>query len=261
VSLAEPGLAGVALIAGATLAGAWLAGHSSRVPALLAGTAVVLASVVLADLVPDIWRDLRGAGLGWWAAGAGGLAAGYAAAEALARRGCACQAASADTVTARGSEIGPRATATPRTSAASGAATAAALAAHRIVEGAAVMLAGSPAVVAALVMHATGEGFALGALLRPVRRSRALTLLVIACVSPLAGAVAFGQVGPPDQPSAVMTAVVAGVLARTAVAAWHRRRAPLARSASNELASGQATAETCCIAEEGMAARATRAVE
>jgi hypothetical protein len=37
------------------------------------------------------------------------------------------------------------------------------LAAHRILEGAAVMLAGSPAVVTALVMHATGEGFALGA--------------------------------------------------------------------------------------------------
>jgi hypothetical protein len=94
VSLVEPGLTGVALIAGATLAGAWLARHSSRVPALLAGTAVALAAVVLADLVPDIWRDLHGAGLGWWAARAGGLAVGYVAAQALAHRGCACQAAS-----------------------------------------------------------------------------------------------------------------------------------------------------------------------
>jgi len=210
---AEPWLAGVALIAAATLAGAWLARYSSRVPALAACTAVVLAAVVLADLLPDIWHDLHGAGLAWWAAGAGGLAVGYAAAEALARRGCACRAASADPATA------------------SGTATAAALAAHRVLEGAAVALAGSPAVISALVMHAAGEGFALGALLRPERRNRALTPLIIACVSPLAGALAFGQAGLPDKPLAVMTAAIAGVLARTAVtvakqsagAEWRRR--------------------------------------
>jgi zinc transporter ZupT len=212
VSAFEPGLVGVALIAGATLAGAWLARHSSRVPALVGCTAVVLAAVVLADLLPDIWRDLHGAGLGWWAAAAATAAAGYATADALARRGCACQAARADTANV------------PGTKAASGVATAAALAAHRLLEGAAVTLTGSPAIVAALVLHATGEGFALGALLRPERRSRALMLLVIACVSPLAGTVAFGQVGMAARPSAVMTAAIAGVLARTALAAWRRRR-------------------------------------
>jgi hypothetical protein len=75
-----------------------------------------------------------------------------------------------------------------------------------------------------------------------------LTLLVIACVSPLAGAVAFGQVGLPDQPSAVMTAVVAGVLARTAVAAWQRRwawaRPPAA--ATSETPSDQADQAGAC---------------
>jgi zinc transporter ZupT len=220
VSLLEPGLAGVAVIAGATLAGAWLARYSSRVPVLAACAAVVLAAVVLADLVPDIWRDLHGAGLGWWAAGAGGLAAGYAAAEALARRGCACQAASAGPTAASRTATSPGTATTP------GTATAAALAAHRVLEGAAVTLAGSAAVVAALVLHATGEGFALGTLLRPERRSRALTLLIIACVSPLAGAVAFDQAGLPARPSAVMMAAIAGVLARTAAAVAQRPMGP-----------------------------------
>jgi len=208
MSAFEPGLAGVALIAAATLAGAWLARYSSRVRVLWRCAAAVLAAVVLADLLPDVWRELHGAGLGWLAAGAGGLAGGYGAADALARRGCACQAASARQATA------------------SGTATAAALAAHRLLEGAAVALTGSPAVVAALVLHATGEGFALGALLPAERRSRALTVLVIACVSPLAGAAAFGQVGLPAKPSAVMTAAIAGVLARTAAAAAKRSTAP-----------------------------------
>ena len=216
MSAFEPGLAGVALIAGATLAGAWLASYSSRVRALWPCAAAVLAAVVLADLLPDVWRELHGAGLGWLAAGAGGLAGGYAAAEALARRGCACQAAAARRATA------------------SGTATAAALAAHRLLEGAAVGLTGSPAVVAALVLHATGEGFALGALLRPEGRSRIRTVLVIACVSPLAGAAAFGQAGLPAKPSAVITAAIAGVLARTAAAVakrstvpeWSRRQVP-----------------------------------
>src|SRR5262249_40197233 len=134
MSALEPGLAGVALIAAATLAGAWLARYSSRVRVLWACAAAVLAAVVLADLLPDVWWDLHGAGLGWLAAGAGGLAAGYGAAEALARRGCACQAASAHQATA------------------SGTATGAALAAHRLLEGAAVALTRSPLVIAPLIL-------------------------------------------------------------------------------------------------------------
>jgi len=60
--------------------------------ASLACAAGVLLAVVLADLLPDIWRDLPGAGLPWWAP-AGALVAGVAAADALARRGCACRSA------------------------------------------------------------------------------------------------------------------------------------------------------------------------
>ncbi|MGI9008594.1 MAG: hypothetical protein ACR2FU_20800, partial [Streptosporangiaceae bacterium] len=83
-------LAGVALIAGATLAGAWISARTARLPsAALRVAAGLLLAVVLADLLPDIGRDLAGSGLPWWG-GAGAAAAGFAAAGMLGRFGCAC---------------------------------------------------------------------------------------------------------------------------------------------------------------------------
>src|SRR5258708_34484162 len=79
-------LSGVALIAAATLAGAWLGRRSLRLPRLsLACAAVLLLVVVLADLLPDIWNDLHGTGLAWWPA-AGALGAGPLATDGLVRR-------------------------------------------------------------------------------------------------------------------------------------------------------------------------------
>ena len=77
--------------------------------------------------------------------------AGFAAAGLAARAGCGCQ---------------------EHKEQASGAGTAAALAIHRFLEGAAIALAGSAAVALALAAHAFGEGLATGALLgsRPRRR-------------------------------------------------------------------------------------------
>src|SRR6266571_4275624 len=202
-------LAGVALIAAFTLAGA----------------AVALAAVVLADLVPDVWHDLPASEPGRWAAvgmAAAGCAVGYAVAEVLARRGCACQARSGagrgwaataaspggGTATASGRETatasgGAWATASGgawATASGGGGAAAVALAAHRLLEGAAVALTGSAAGIVALAVHAAGEGFALAALLRAERRSSAVPLLVFACLSPAAGAVALGQIRLPDRP-------------------------------------------------------------
>src|SRR5260221_11804826 len=88
--LTAAALAGVALVAAATLAGAWLGWRSLRLPRLsLACAAMLLLVVVFADLLPDVWNDLRGTGLPWWPA-AGALGAGFLATEGLVRRGCAC---------------------------------------------------------------------------------------------------------------------------------------------------------------------------
>lgn len=206
-----PASAGVALIAVATLAGAWLARRAARMRAAsLAGAAAVLLAVVLADLLPDIWRDLPAAGLPWWAA-AGALAAGIAGTHVLARRGCAC-----GTWADPG---GPAAGERARSGQARGGATATALALHRALEGAALVVTGSVAVIAALVIHAASEGFAMGALLSGERRSRAAALLATTCLSPVAGAIAASQVQRPAQAAPIVTALVAGVLLRTAVAA------------------------------------------
>ncbi|HEX9066742.1 MAG TPA: hypothetical protein VF843_16655 [Streptosporangiaceae bacterium] len=196
-------LAGVALIAVATLAGAWISARTARMPdAAMKIAACLLFAVVLADLLPDIWRDLPGSGLPWWAAAAA-AAAGFTGAGALARIGCACDPEPGPTAASQGTGWGA----------------AAALAVHRALEGAAVTLAGSPAVIAALVAHAAAEGFAIAALLRASRR-RLVPLLFVACVSPAAGAFVIASLPIPAGVSVVLTGLVAGVLTRTAVTAW-----------------------------------------
>ena len=122
--LTAAALAGVALIAAATLAGAWLGWRSLRLPRLsLACAALLLLVVVIADLLPDAWNDLSSTGLPWWPA-AGTLGAGFLATDALVRQGCACG-----------------------TGQAGGRATTAVLGLHRAVEGAALAVAGSVAVI------------------------------------------------------------------------------------------------------------------
>lgn len=213
-------LAGVAIIAVATLAGAWLGRRSSRMPTVsLACAALCLFIVVLADLVPDVWRDLRQTGLPWWAAAMAG-AAGLVIADRVVRRGCACEPTPGDQPV---NEFAPGRTRGHDGGPASGRATAAALAVHRAIEGAVLALAGSAAVIAALTMHSASEGFALATLLKGERRGRAVALMAITCLSPAAGAVVLIQVPLPPTAVPVLTCVVAGVLVRTAFSAWQLR--------------------------------------
>src|SRR5258708_18402705 len=151
-------LAGVALIAAATLAGAWLGWRSLRLPRLsLACAAMLLLVVVIADLLPDAWNAMSSTGLPWWPA-AGALGAGFLATDALVRRGCACG-----------------------TGQAGGRTTSAALGLHRAVEGAALAVAGAVAVVAALGLHPAREGFPLAPLLRGEPPGRAAAPLGRPC--------------------------------------------------------------------------------
>ena len=104
------------------------------------------------------------------------VAAAFTAAGLASRLGCACQEHAGQ---------------------ASGAATAAALAVHRFLEGAAIALAGSVAVAAALAAHAFGEGLAAGELLGGQPRRLAAAWLALMCLSPVIGAAAADALPTP----------------------------------------------------------------
>lgn len=181
----------VAVVAVATLGGATLSGalrHRQRLAMQLAATA--LFAVVALDLAPDIAREIAETGAARRLVAVACVAT-FAVAALATRWLCAC-----------GTH--------PRTT------TGLAIALHRTVEGAAMALVGSAGVVVALVMHAGGEGFALRTL-GTHRTGRIRALLILACVSPAAGAAALGNVTLPPAASPMLTAVIAGALVAGAV--------------------------------------------
>ena len=216
---------GIAMIAAATLIGAWLgrrAPQASSIP--LAAACGALVAVVVADLGPDVWGDVHSTGLPWWPVGVAG-ALGFTGAGWLMRRGCPCDPGLAG-----------------------GIGTAAALGVHRALEGSALAVAASAPLVLALVIHASSEGFALTSLLDAEQRRSAAGWLLLACTAPAFGLVVVGSIGLPDVSKPVITSLVAGVLARTALSAYRisaERGQPLvARSATVVSAGVLATALT-----------------
>ncbi|MFF7976995.1 hypothetical protein [Streptomyces sp. NPDC007905] len=187
-------LVAVVLVALATVAGAWstrrASGRSVLVPAAASG---ILLAIAVLDLLPDAWDEAREAGLPQWAVPFTALAS-FAVTGAVTRLGCPC-------TRGRAGGIG----------AASG------LAVHRFVEGAALALTSSIAVVAALLVHAAGEGLALAALLGTQPGRRVAPWIALACLSPVAGVFVAGAAPVPDSLLPLLLAVVAGVLAQ---AAW-----------------------------------------
>jgi zinc transporter ZupT len=187
-------LAGAGLVAAATVAGAWLAcrrpGQRQIWFAAAAGALLIIARL---HLLPDAWAGARTARI-WPPLVPMAAVAGFAAAGLAARAGCGCQ---------------------EHKEQASGAGTAAALAVHRFLEGAAIALAGSVAVALALAAHAFGEGLATGALLggRPRRLAGWLALM---CLSPVIGAVITDAFPVPEAAGPVLAAVAAGVLGQAA---------------------------------------------
>jgi hypothetical protein len=204
---AEGGLVGAALVAASTVGGLLLSRWSARRPvASSAAVCLVLMAFVLVDLVPDVWRDLVESGTPWWAAVLASVV-GFGATGALVRRGCGCVPRPDERPRVAGSEV------------AGGAATAMAIGVHRALEGAVLALVTTVPVVAALVVHAAGEGFALGALLGQASRRRAASWLLIACLSPLVGATVIGPVRPPATGTPLVTSLVVGTLLRIALLA------------------------------------------
>ena len=188
-------LAGAGLVAAATVAGVWLArrrpGQRQIWFAAAAGALLIIAGL---HLLPDAWAGARTARI-WPGLVPVAAVAGFAAAGLAARAGCGCQ---------------------EHEQQASGAGTAAALAIHRFLEGAAIALAGSAAVALALAAHAFGEGLATGALLGGQPRRRVAGWLALMCLSPVIGAAAADAFPVPAAAEPVLLAVAAGVLAQAA---------------------------------------------
>jgi ZIP family zinc transporter len=193
--LPAPVLAGAGLVAAATVTGAWLArrrpGQRQMWFAAAAGALLIVAGL---HLVPDAWAAARAAGI-WPPLVPLAAAAGFAVAGLAARAGCGCREHQEQTT---------------------GAATAAALAVHRFLEGAAIALAGSAAVALALAAHAFGEGLATGALLGGQPRRRVAAWLALVCLTPVTGAATAGALPVPAAAEPVLLAMAAGVLAQAA---------------------------------------------
>jgi len=187
-------LAGAGLVAAATVTGAWLArrrpGQRQMWFAAAAGALFIVAGL---HLLPDAWTAARAAGIRPLLVPVA-AAAGFAVAGLATRAGCGCR---------------------EHQEQASGAATAAALAVHRFLEGAAVVLAGS-AVALALAAHALGEGLATGALLGGQPRRRVAGWLALMCLSPVIGAAATEAFPVPAAAEPVLLALATGVLAQAA---------------------------------------------
>ena len=193
-------LLGVGLVAVATVAGAWLArrrpGQRQIWFAAAAGALLIVAGL---HLLPDAWAGARAASL-WAPLVPITAVAAFSVAGLAARAGCGCRAHKEQAI---------------------GSAAAAALAAHRFLEGAAISLSGSAAVAIALAAHALGEGLAAGALLGAQPRRRVAAWLTLMCVSPVAGAGAADAFAVPDAAEPVLLAVAAGILLQ---AAWMSMR-------------------------------------
>ena len=188
-------LSAAGLLAAATATGAWLARRRPGQQQIWLGAAAgALLCIAGMHILPDAWSAARAAGIWPWtvptAATATFLLAGVAA-----RAGCACH----QDTQSRG-----------------GVGAAAALAAHRLLEGSAMALIGSAAVVAALTAHALGEGLAVGALLRNQPPRRAAAWLAMMCVSPLIGVVVTSAYPIPPTAEPLLLAVAGGVLAQAA---------------------------------------------
>jgi zinc transporter ZupT len=187
-------LVAVVLVAVATVVGAWLARRGSGRPALLlAAASGTLLIIAVLDLLPDAWDKAHEAGVPPWAVPVTALAS-YGLMGAVVHIGCPCEPG-------RAGGIG----------ATSG------LALHRFLEGATLALTASAAVVAALLVHAAGEGLALAALLGAQPGRRVAPWLGLACLSPVAGAFMTSALPITDGTMPLLLAFVGGVLAQ---AAW-----------------------------------------
>jgi zinc transporter ZupT len=215
---------GVGVVAVATLAGAWLAHRrGSQQHTWFGAAAGALLVISLVHLLPDAWSAAATTGTPRWLVPTVAVAS-FVTTIAVSRVGCTCQADEEH---------------------ASGAWSAAALAAHRFLEGAALGLTGVITALA-IAVHALGEGLAVGALLRTQRR-RLACWLTLMCLGPAVGAMTADAIPSLRVTEPLLLAIAAGIVAqaaRTSLRAafpHHARRSGLLASAAAVAVSAAAT--------------------
>lgn len=186
---------GAGVVALATVIGAWLARWRPGLREVWFGAAAGALLVIAGlHLLPDAWSDARDAQLSPWVVPTV-VVVSFVVSSLVARHGCTCEADEQHT---------------------SGAGTAAALAVHRFLEGAALALTGSVAVAVALAVHAFGEGLAVGALLSDRSRTRLAGWLTVMCVGPFIGAAVTSTYRMPQAAGPLLISIAAGILAQAA---------------------------------------------
>ncbi|WP_433511555.1 hypothetical protein ACQP2T_48340 [Nonomuraea sp. CA-143628] len=207
--------AAVGLVTLSTLAGARLARHNiAKISLWLAIASALMLITALTDLLPDAWREATATGVPLWLVALAGLF-GFSVITYFTRKGCGHQHDRAQ-VGRHSPGLHRRVKQAVSAAVYGGVGTAAALALHRMIEGATLALAASAIVVAALVIHSASEGLALAALLDLARKPLA-PWLTVACLSPAAGVVLATVAPLPAQSVPILLGMVTGVLLRTAV--------------------------------------------
>lgn len=125
---------------------------------------------------------------------------------------------------------------------------AAALTAHRVIEGTTLALTPSTAVIVALLVHSASEGLALAALLHEGRQRLAPWMLMSVAAPPV-GIVAATISPLPEMLVPVLLAIVGGVLLRTAVVGL---RMAIVKKRSGELRGWQIVASAGVAAALGV---------
>jgi zinc transporter ZupT len=184
---------GVGVVALATVAGAWLAHRRDKQEHVWFGAAAgALLVIALIHLLPDAWSAAATAGIPQWLIPTVAVAS-FIVTIVISRIGCTCQADEEH---------------------ASGAWSAAALAIHRFLEGAALGLTGIITAVA-IAAHAFSEGLAVGALLRTQPR-RLASWLTLMCLSPAVGALTADAIPALQVSEPLLLAIATGIIAQAA---------------------------------------------
>ncbi|WP_328731884.1 hypothetical protein OHT20_17555 [Streptomyces caniferus] len=224
-------LIALSFIVTATLTGMWVARRAAgKAGMLLLIASGMLLTTAALHILPDAWGDAPAVGLSRWVV-AGVAVLGYGVMTVFTKNGCGCDADLASQVVGAHAPGRHRKAKEVAGALSVGMGAATALTVHRVVEGSAVVLDVSAAVLLALVIGSVSDGLALATLLQETGQ-RLAPWAVVACASPALG-VLITSISPLPAPALpIALSLVAGVILRIA---WVGLRLAAKKRASGQL--------------------------